>query len=631
MKINDLQINGFGKLSDKEISLDKNINIIYGKNEAGKSTLLNFISSIFYGTSKNKNGREFSNYDKFLPWKTEEFSGKIAYELDNGEKYEVFRDFKKKNPVIYNENKQDISLNYPIDKTKGIDFIASQIGIDEETFKNTIIVAQNNIKINKQSQNGMIQKISNIVQAGDENISFQKTLDKINKMQTEEVGTDRTRERPFNQVTDRIEELKNAKGKLETYKSFLEENDAETQAIQDKIDDEEIRLALYRVLKESNEERKIKNSEIDVIKNIRDEYFNKIEELDEKVDKNAKEKIKSEKKSMILPVLLILLFVISSIVCFILGLSKAIPISLLGVAGLVLVVDIIKRIKFGKSKKARLKELEELEKKIEQEINVLRGNIKSRQVEIDMKQDEIRQAENEINRLVMNKFEQDLDADFIEEAFEMGQDDLDNKTAEINEKINTLKIKKGAKQNQKEAMQEELNGISRVQEELDRLEEEKKDLISLNNSYNLAKEGLQSAYETIRNSLSPEFTNKLSDIASKVSNGKYKEISFVDTDGLIVEVEDGRFLPVERLSQGTVDQMYLGLRLASIDTIIKEKMPIILDETFAFFDDERLKNILEFINENYKDKQIIIFTCSNREIEALNQLNIEYHYIDLEK
>ena len=105
MKINDLQINGFGKLSNKKIKLDKKINIIYGKNEAGKSTMLGFIKSIFYGASKNKNGKEISEFDKYTPWKNENYSGKITYELDNGKCYEVFRDFKKKNPIIYNSNK----------------------------------------------------------------------------------------------------------------------------------------------------------------------------------------------------------------------------------------------------------------------------------------------------------------------------------------------------------------------------------------------------------------------------------------------------------------------------------------------------------------------------------------------
>ena len=109
LKINKLKINSYGKLKEKEIDLEPGINIIYGKNESGKSTLLNFIVDSLYGISKTKNGKEYSNYDKFMPWSGDDFLGRIEYELDNSNKYEVFRDFKKKNPKIFNENKEDIS------------------------------------------------------------------------------------------------------------------------------------------------------------------------------------------------------------------------------------------------------------------------------------------------------------------------------------------------------------------------------------------------------------------------------------------------------------------------------------------------------------------------------------------
>ena len=79
MKIKKLKINGFGKLKDKDIELKEGINIIYGKNEAGKSTLLKFITGMFYGVSKNKNGGNIPEIDKVEPWDNEEFSGKIKY------------------------------------------------------------------------------------------------------------------------------------------------------------------------------------------------------------------------------------------------------------------------------------------------------------------------------------------------------------------------------------------------------------------------------------------------------------------------------------------------------------------------------------------------------------------------
>lgn len=58
-------------------------------------------------------------------------------------------------------------------------------------------------------------------------------------------------------------------------------------------------------------------------------------------------------------------------------------------------------------------------------------------------------------------------------------------------------------------------------------------------------------------------------------------------------------------------------------------MPIILDETFAFFDNSRLENVLKFLSENYRDKQIIILTCTQREKETLEKIDTKYKNISL--
>ncbi|MEE0865475.1 MAG: AAA family ATPase [Clostridia bacterium] len=149
MNLNKLKINSYGKLKEKEINLNYGINIIYGKNEAGKSTLLNFIVNTFYGISKNKKGKEYSDFEKYLPWSGEEFSGKIEYELNNKNKYEVYRDFKKKNPKIFNENMEDISKEFNIDKNKGNQFFYEQTNVDEELFLSTLIVGQTETKLRK--------------------------------------------------------------------------------------------------------------------------------------------------------------------------------------------------------------------------------------------------------------------------------------------------------------------------------------------------------------------------------------------------------------------------------------------------------------------------------------------------
>ena len=179
-------------------------------------------------------------------------------------------------------------------------------------------------------------------------------------------------------------------------------------------------------------------------------------------------------------------------------------------------------------------------------------------------------------------------------------------------------------------MNEKLNNLSDLEEEIVNLNEKKEELIKLNNSFNIAKECMELAYEKIRNSVSPKFTNNLSNIIEKISNGKYSKVNFNDEEGLTIETDSGTYISAERLSTGTIDQMYLSLRLSTIDEISNESIPIILDETFAYFDNTRLANILKFIDEKFKNNQIIIFTCSNREQQALEQLNISYNLITLE-
>ena len=171
--------------------------------------------------------------------------------------------------------------------------------------------------------------------------------------------------------------------------------------------------------------------------------------------------------------------------------------------------------------------------------------------------------------------------------------------------------------------------LASLEEELFSFKEQYKNLQKINDSIELVKKLLSEAYEKMKNNVSPAFTGKLSDNISKITEGKYGKLYFNDEQGLIVELENGNYIPVERLSVGTIDQLYLSLRLAMLDEVSKEKVPIILDEAFAYYDNERLKNILNYLNTEFSNRQIIIFTCTKREKEILEELNIEYNNIKL--
>lgn len=621
MKINNLKINGFGKLKDKEIEFSNGINIVYGENEAGKSSMLKFITSMFYGASKNKNGKEISDFDKYKPWQTEEFSGKIEYQLDNGESFEVFREFKKKNAIIYNSKKEDISRNFKIDKTKGIEFFEEQTGIDEETFYNTAITEQEGIKLSRSSQNSIVQKISNLVSSGDDNISYKKSLEKISKRQNEEVGTERTSQRPINNVETKIRKLLDQKRNLELYRENIYDNSIEKEQLKLEEKDEETKKEFLKEIKNKLDNNRVKSAEINFNRNLENDYSEKINELNKKIEgaqiNDSIERLDNKGYYIIAAI-----FIITFIVLMFVNGAK-----LINLVALLPLIFVFYKKKLDADKIKEKESNRDLNKeKIIHEIEVLKQNQEIQRKEAEEKQERLsNDIEKEKNELI-EKYTKFLDLGFMEENLDKNYDEILREIERKDNRLNTIKFRLHTMETTENDISKKLEDLAIIEEELQDAEDEKTELMSLNNSYNIAKECLERAYEQVKESISPRFTENLCDIISKISNGRYQNIVFSDSEGLRVELANGNYVPVSRLSVGTIDQMYISLRLSALNEITEETMPIILDEAFAYFDDDRLENIFQYLNTNFKDNQIIIFTCSNREKEILEKMNVDFNF-----
>lgn len=626
MKINNFKINGFGKLQNKDIELQDGINVIFGENESGKSSMLKFISSMLYGASKNKNGKDISDFDKYKPWKTEEFSGKINYTLDSGETFEVYREFKKKNPIIYNSNKEDISKTFKIDKTKGIEFFEEQTGIDEETFYNTAISEQEGLRLSKSSQASIIQKISNLISSGDDNISFKKSMDKINKMQNEEVGTERTSQRPINIVESKIRKLMDEKLSLESYRENSFDNSSEKERLSAEIKEDEYKKEFLKEVKTKLDNNRIKNAEINFNKNLEREYNNKIDELNRKISNNNVDEKYENINLKNYYIALVVLFITFAVLLVVAPIKFAALIPILPM--LVITYKIYKDKKQASGMKLTRKESIE---KVVNEIDVLKQNKEIQRKEAEEKEDKLNQEIEKDREELISKYQNNISIGYIEEFLDKSYDEINREIDFKENRINTSKFRMQTMESNTKEINSKLEALANIEEELIGAEEERDELLSLNKSYNIAKECLEKAYTQVKENISPKFTQNLSDIISKISNNRYKNITVTDSEGLNVEIDDGRYIPASRLSVGTIDQMYLSLRLSALNEISDENMPIILDEAFAYFDNDRLTNILKYIKNNFRENQIIIFTCSDREKIVLDNLNIDYNLIKLEK
>lgn len=620
MRFSHLKINGFGKLVQKELDLKPGINVIYGDNEAGKSSLLKFLTSMLYGASKNKNGKNISDFDKYKPWKTEEFSGSLEYILDNGESFEVYREFKKKNASVYNSEKEDISKTFKENKTKGITFFEEQTGVDEETYVSTAIIEQEEVKLAQGNQNAIIQKISNKVSSGDDNISYKKTLSTITKLQGEKVGTDRTQNRPINIVNADIKKLEEKRKDLEEIKEIQCANNKTFEELQKELIIKENELKLLNELKELHDNYKIKYAEVDFSKKLEDENNKKIEKLREKLQEKQVEN-NIENKNLKVFYILEAVLIVASILLFILISNR-----IFGAGALILSVlnAIYIIIKNKTTQKLVMEQENKTQEDILKEMNLLKQNNEEKSKEINEKLDKINEEVDIQKEKVYKNYKNILDMIFIEKAFDKTIEELQKSTTMQEKNIAKIKHDIHEIEFSNKTDNKQIEELPNIVEKLNNLYEMREELNSLNNSYNIAKECMELAYDEVKKNISPKFTENLCKTIGSVSSNKYDVIKVSDEDGLIVQIDNGNYVPVDRLSIGTIDQMYLSLRLSSLKEIAIENMPIILDEAFAYFDNERLKNILEYLAKEYSNHQILIFTCSNREKEVLQSLKIDY-------
>lgn len=601
MKIDYLKVNGFGKLENKEIEFGKKINVIYGENEAGKTTLLKCILSMLYGVSSNKNGKDISEKEQYKPWKNAEFSGKMKYELDNGEKIEVFRDFSKRNPKITNEFSEDITNTFNIDKHMGNNFFYEQTKIDKDMLLITGLVEQKESILGDKEQNLLTQKIANILTSGEENISYKKAIEKLNKELVEKIGNDRTTGRPINIINEKIEKLKENINKINDEEEKVSDLKQEKELVKKQIEKIENELIDLRKVKDIKLQENVEKEKLGVKKELLKEYDEKLEKLNEQV--KAKDKDVQKSLNIILSVIFI---VLSAIVFYINKLAGLLTFGIF----IAIYLPVILIRKNSKNQEEKLKQ---------KEIKNLRKSKLEKETEIEETEKTICDNVNrEMIENVNNTGLRTLDLKTVENRIAQEEQNLSNSKIHLN----TIEI-------EEKRIGQDLEKKVEIEEALEKTLEEKNDLETEERRIKFAKEMLEQAYIKMKNEITPKFTSNLSKIASKISNNKYSNIKFNDNDGLTVELENGEYVKCDRLSTGTIEQLYLALRLSAFEEITEEKIPIILDEAFAYYDNIRLENILSYLNNYYTDNQILIFTCTDREKQILDRLKIEYNFIKL--
>jgi len=139
VKLRRLGIGGFGRLQQRTFVFGDGLNVIYGPNEAGKSTLARSIVASLYGIGRQK--------DAWRPWTGDAYATTLVYELANGQTFEVQRDFTRdaRGARVYDRDGNDVAAQVAVGKVVAPGEAHLQIPL--ESFLNASCVLQQAIEI----------------------------------------------------------------------------------------------------------------------------------------------------------------------------------------------------------------------------------------------------------------------------------------------------------------------------------------------------------------------------------------------------------------------------------------------------------------------------------------------------
>ena len=632
MRILDLHIDGFGKFHDLSVSFDKDLNVVYGKNESGKSTLHTFIRCMLFGLERGRGRAARADlYSKYEPWQNKAvYGGRMRVEKD-GVIYRLERNFQKdqKAFVIVNE-----TAGKEIEPTKGfMDFLLG--GLTETAYNNTISIGQ----LKCVTEGGMVTELRNYIAnmntTGNLSLNITKATSYL-KNRRKEFERQLTPE-AARTYTALLTEIKNIEkeisapeyeNQLQTYqdlrsqvKNQLSEKQTERETLLQKI--AKGRQALDGA--QFTDEASIHAYQ----ENARNTYAHYKEVAD----------AASRRGRSVLPVIMLVLAVFCALGAGALGFlsSQTFDPVVFGTGALISVSTGVAHYTVGLicalsaaavfffavgliffMKNHSLKQELSMTEKLLQEIFSRHLGDSSISGEA-MTAFESRMEEFVRLSQVLERSEQSVQEQASEiNALQAKETDCDDAISrqqkaqwELEKRLDHLAHCK----DQTESLKQVLAENDRIREEITAID--------------LALETMTKLSATILDSFGLYLNKTASELISGITGGIYDSMSVDESLNVFMNTRT-RLVPVEQVSSGTMDQIYLALRLAAAKLIQPEGdyMPLIFDDSFVLYDEDRLHTALKWLKKAYPG-QIIIFTCHQREAQMMTADQIAYHLVTM--
>lgn len=610
MYFNKLLVKNFGKFNNREIELKKGLNLIYGENESGKTTIKEFIVGMLYGIDKSRGlGARLDNYELRKPLDGRGYAGK-AYIQYNGRNHLIERSFlryNKKTTVMDIQSGREVKLR---DKNS---LHGTMFDIDKNTYVNTLCIGEHGAAPGKELANRLGNYLGNLSTTGSADIdktyaiehlkeerrkydtrAVQRQLDDISEELSLYEGVEDDIANVRGQIADLEQEFamevakrkREARRLIETEKNlkFDEDEDEQPEAAADSPDKTE---AAEKVTDNTDNqdnsaaaEDEEKTEKESVAKKLSKVFAKKEERvfLDSDLWEDTKvEKPLTERLWFIILTGIFVVAVIATMV-YILPFEKGVRQLFVVCTALFVIVTIVEGL-YAKG--------------------VFDGDVNT------PSEEEFREMIYRLERKTESYEDVEIDMSFAGEYAD--------RKAELCVVEKELLDKKMRKQE----LIEEFSVLSKKRDSIEREV----------HAINLAINTINEVSAEIHGDLGYLINDNISDIVSKITNGKYQDV-YLDENLHVMVRDNDNFVGIEYLSAGTMEQIYLAVRLSVARLLCRDKMPLIIDDIFANYDEPRLINTLDCL-KTIDTEQIILMTSNPHIGDMLDDLDMDYNYVEL--
>lgn len=642
MILEKLYIDGFGKFSDYSLNFSPSIQILYGENEAGKSTIHAFIQAMLYGIPKGASKKEvFFQYRPFS--KALGFGGSLTFS-HQGKSYCVQRDFLQGGEAHITILPQGEKL------FEGESFLQSVLSpFSLESFKNTVSIRQLKSSTEREMVYELQAMLSNFQESGNVELNPQAALDYLEQEEA------RLREKMIPDATKRysglLGEVKNTHRSL----SLLEAEEAQSSEEKSPKGLAPKEAIIEATNREESLELRQKVAEIEETR----EEWNRLSSLLEKEGLNNKEELLLEQEKMLhylsheqeekelgknstflypLFCFFALCFAVLTTLSFLYAYTSValprFPFFSMGFSAylypffcaflLFLLLALSQRRIFTQQQRWVKQEKREFE-----EILAKRNISTFLQFQNSSKEELREEGSSYTQAKVLQYYNTLLEKWGEKEELEKSLALLE----ESYEKEKLLWLETSYKEKQKEQREELLRQYGILQNKADLIRpslEENEKLQEKREALLEAKERIRQIAGEIRKSFAFHLNEDCGKALSEITGGRYDSLWIDEQLHIYVNAKEG-FFPLEQASTGTIDQLYLALRLSMALLLQRENrdlLPLLFDDSFAMYDEKRLAASIGYLKKAYP-AQILLFTCHHREEKILKELGIPFEQAEL--